>query len=208
MATHTIDMNTWPRAGLFKLFRGYDKPQYALTSRIDVSHLLARKADGISSYRACLWAIGVGIHAVPELCMRFRGDTVVRHDAISLSMTVSRPNGSFGYGYVPHHADFAAYDADSAKRIAAVAAGENLGANNGEADDVAYASCLPWLDYTAFNNALSGPDDCIPRVSWGKFVDHGTKTDMAMTLEVHHALVDGAHIGAYFAAVQTALDSI
>jgi chloramphenicol O-acetyltransferase type A len=39
-------------------------------------------------------------------------------------------------------------------------------------------------------------------------VEHGTKTDMAMTLEVHHALVDGAHIGAYFAAVQTALDSI
>ena len=67
---------------------------------------------------------------------------------------------------------------------------------------------MPWLDYTSINNALPGPDDCIPRVSWGKFVDQGRRWDMAMTLEVHHALVDGAQVGAYFAAVQAALDKV
>ena len=64
---------------------------------------------------------------------------------------------------------------------------------------------MPWLDYTAINNALPGPQDCIPRVTWGRIVDHGGRFDMAMTLEVHHALVDGAQVGAYFAAVQDAL---
>ena len=64
---------------------------------------------------------------------------------------------------------------------------------------------MPWLDYTAINNALLGPQDCIPRVTWGRIVDHGGRFDMAMTLEVHHALVDGAQVGAYFAAVQDAL---
>ena len=76
------------------------------------------------------------------------------------------------------------------------------------ADDLAYLSCMPWLDYTSINNALPGPDDCIPRITWGKIVERDGRWEMAMTLEVHHALVDGAQVGAYFAAVQDALRAI
>ena len=179
-----------------------------MTSRLDVSHVMARKADGVSPYRACLYAIGAGLHAVPELCMRFRGDKVVRHDMITLSMTVPTDAGSFGYAYVPYIDDFAAFDAQAKSLIDQVAAGGALQANSGERDDLAYLSCKPWLDYTSINNALPGPDDCIPRVSWGKFVNQGERWDMAMTLEVHHALVDGAQVGAYFEAVQGAVDAV
>ena len=208
MTHREIDLQTWPRAAQFRLFRSYQQPHYATTTRLDVTHLMARKADGISPYRACLYAIGAGIHAVPELCTRFRGDTAVAHDLITLSMTVPTDAGSFGYAYVPYVADFAAFYAQAQALIAQVAAGGVLDANSGERDDLAYLSCMPWLDYSSINNALPGPDDCIPRVTWGKFVDHGGRWDMAMTLEVHHALVDGAQVGAYFEAVQSALNAI
>ena len=208
MTHHIVDLDTWPRAAQFQFFRTYEKPHYAVTSRLDVSHLMARKLDGISPYRSCLYAIGTGLHAVPELCMRFRGDQVVRHDMITLSMTVPTRAGSFGYAYVPYVPEFGAFDTQAQDLIAATAAGNVLAPNSGERDDLAYLSCMPWLDYTSINNALPGPDDCIPRVTWGKFVDHGGRWDMAMTLEVHHALVDGAQVGAYFAAVQAALETI
>lgn len=208
MTHRIIDQKIWPRAAQFRLFRSYQQPHYATTTRLDVTHLIARKADGVSPYRACLYAIGAGIHAVPELCMRFRGDTVVAHDIITLSMTVPTEAGSFGYGYVPYVADFAAFDTQAQALIAQVAAGGVLDANSGARDDLAYLSCMPWLDYTSINNALPGPDDCIPRATWGKIVDHGGRWDMAMTLEVHHALVDGAQVGAYFEAVQSALNAI
>ena len=208
MTETLIDLATWPRAAQFHFFRTYERPHYATTTRMDVTRLMARKADGVSPYRACLYAIGAGIHAVPELTMRFRGDRVVAHDMITLSMTVPTHAGSFGYGYVPFVADFATFEAQAKRLIDAVAAGGALDANSGERDDLAYLSCMPWLDYTAINNALPGPDDCIPRISWGKFVDQRDRWDMAMTLEVHHALVDGVQVGAYFAAVQAALDTI
>ncbi|SEV95147.1 chloramphenicol O-acetyltransferase type A [Cognatiyoonia koreensis] len=203
----TIDQDTWPRAAQFRLFRTYARPHYAVTSRLDVTHLLSRKAD-VSPYRACLWAIGCGLHMVPELLMRFRGEEVVQHDQIALSMTVPTAAGSFNYAYVPFLPEFAAFDAQAKDLIAAAAGADDLGANRGEIDAVAYLSCMPWLDYSSINNALPGPDDCIPRVSWGKFVEEGARWRMAMTLEVHHALVDGQHVGAYFAAVQGALDQI
>jgi chloramphenicol O-acetyltransferase type A len=209
-ASHLVDLKTWPRADQFRFFRTYEKPHYAVTSRVDVTHALARRAQaGISSYRACLYAIGAGIHAIPELCMRFRGDQVTQYDRIDLSMTVPLPDGNFRYAYVPFDPDFAAFDVRAAAIIAAVAADGTLNANTGQRDDLAYLSCMPWLDYTSINNALPHAQDCIPRVSWGKFVQGADgRWSMAMTIEVHHALVDGRQVGGYFAAVQAAMGAV
>ena len=208
MTQQIIDLEAWPRAAQFRLFRTYQQPHYATTTRLNVTHLMSRKTDGISAYRGCLFAIGAGLHQVPELCMRFRGDQVVAHEMITLSMTVPTDKGSFGYAYVPFLADYRAFDEQAKSLIEAVAAGGILDANSGERDDLAYLSCMPWLDYTSINNALPGPDDCIPRITWGKIVERDGRWEMAMTLEVHHALVDGAQVGAYFAAVQDALRAI
>lgn len=208
MTSRIVELETWPRAAQFHFFRTYQQPHYATTTRLDVTHLMGRKTDGVSPYRGCLYAIGAGLHAVPELCMRFRGDVVVAHDMVTLSMTVPTAAGSFGYAYVPFVAEFDAFDAQAKSLIDAVARGDALQANSGERDDLAYLSCMPWLDYTSINNALPGPDDCIPRVTWGKIVNAGTRWEMAMTLEVHHALVDGAQVGAYFTAVLGALQEI
>jgi chloramphenicol O-acetyltransferase type A len=163
----------------------------------------------VSVYRASLFAIGAGLHKAPAMLMRFRGDVVVRHDTILMSMTVPNEKGSFNFAYVPFQDDFAAFDPLCRDRIAAAARGSDFAANTGQRDDLSYLSCLPWLDYTSLNNALPGADDCIPRVSWGKIVqDHDGRWRMAMTVEVHHALVDGADVGEYFAAVQETLDTL
>ncbi len=209
MAERVVDLSGWARADQFRFFKSYERPHFAVTSRIDISSLLRRsREEGRSSYRACLQAIGTGIHAVPELCMRFRGDAVVAHDKVDLSMTVPLANGNFRYAYVPFHPELETFDKIAADIIAKVAEGGDLNANSGTRDDVAYLSCMPWLDFTSINNALPGPQDCIPRVSWGKFVEgeHG-RWSMAMTIEVHHALVDGRQVGDYFAAVQSAADA-
>ncbi len=207
---HLVDLTTWPRAEQFELFRTYDRPHFSVTSRLDMTDVMERlKPVGVSPYRASLYAIGAGLHAVPELMMRFRGDTVVRHDAVELSMTVPTQAGSFAFAYVPFATDFTAFDIQASALIEAAAQGRGLAANKaGERDDLAYLSCMPWLDYTSLNNAMPGPLDCIPRIGWGKIVRVGEHWSMPMTLEVHHALAEGAHVGAYFEGVQTALNGI
>jgi chloramphenicol O-acetyltransferase type A len=207
MAEHIVDLAQWPRAEQFRFFRTYGRPHFAVTSRLDVTALLtAAKASKISSYRAAIHAIGAGIHGVPELRMRFRGDTVIAHDAVALSMTVPTDDGSFRYAYVPWAEEFRVFDPACVALIEA-ARGGALNANSGARDDVAYLSCMPWLDYTALDNALPGPDDCIPRVSWGKWTeDSPGRWRVAMTLQVHHAIVDGRHAGEFFATVQRCFD--
>jgi len=56
---------------------------------------------------------------------------------------------------------------------------------------------------------MPSPDQCIPRVSWGRFVaNQQGRQSMAITIEVHHVLVDGLHVGGFFAAGQGALDAL
>jgi len=209
MSETEIDLDAWPRAAQFQWFRTYERPHYATTSRLDVTHLVGRREnDGVSFYRACLFAVSEGLHAVPELLMRFRGDRVVIHSDIDLSMPVPKPKGGFNYAYLPRVSDFAAFDAAAAKIIADTAAQDDLNPVGATQDAVAFLSCMPWLDYTAINNAMPHKHDCIPRVAWGKFVPEGDRWKMAMTLEVHHALVDGEQVGAFFAKVQQSLDAI
>jgi chloramphenicol O-acetyltransferase type A len=209
MAGRAVDLGTWPRADQFRFFRGFQRPHYAITARVDVTRLLLEaKGRGVSPFRACVYAIGAGVHAVPELRMRFRGDAVTEYDRVELSMAVPLANGNFNYAYVPWQPEVDAFDAVCRDRIDLVRAGQPLAANDGSRDDLAYLSCLPWLDYTSLDNALPHAEDCIPRVSWGRFVEGGGRWSCAMTIQVHHALVDGRQVGAYFAGVQATLDAI
>ena len=209
MTGRPVNLNKWPRRSQFRFFRDFDRPHYAITVRMDVTRLKAlRKEQNLSPFRHVIWAIGAGLHAVPELCMRFRQDRVMQYDRLLLSPTIPLENGDFRYTYLAHNPNRSRFDTHAQEKIAEVRAGAPLNANDGTIDDVAYLSCLPWLDYSSLDNALPGPDDCIPRVSWGKIVPKGEGFDMAMTIQVHHALVDGLQVARFFEATQTALDAV
>jgi chloramphenicol O-acetyltransferase type A len=72
-------------------------------------------------------------------------------------------------------------------------------------DDWFYMSCLPWVDFTAMTNPVDGPDDCVPRVTWGKFVPHSGAWRLSVSVQVHHALVDGLHLGRFYETLQSRL---
>lgn len=206
MTGRPVDLATWPRAETFRFFRGFERPHFATTSRVDVSAVMAaRAANGLSPFRATLHAIGEGLHAVPDLRTRFRGDAVTIYERLRLSPTIAMADGGFRYAYLYWEPDWPAFDREAEAAIAEVRRGGALNPDTGATDDVAYLSCMPWLDYTAVHNALPGRDDCIPRVTWGKIVPKGAGYDMALTIEVHHALVDGRQVGDFFAATAVAL---
>lgn len=207
MTGRPIDLAVWERAEQYKFFRTFERPHYATTVRMDVTALMEnRKSKGLSPFRHTVWAVGVGLHAVPQLCVRFEGDQIIQFDQLILSSTVALDSGEYGYGYYPFDPDRARFDQDCARIMEEVRGKSGLNANDGSMHNIAYLSCLPWLDYTALDNALPHADDCIPRTSWGKIVERDGRFDMAMTLQIHHALADGLHVAQFFEAVGAALN--
>lgn len=208
MAGTPIDLATWDRAETFRFFRGFQRPHFAITARADVSRLMAAKdRSGVSLFRACLWALGAGLNAAPELRTRFRGDDVTLYDRIDVSPVVSMPDGGFRFAYIPWQTDWPAFDRDAEARIADVRKGSGLNPDASTHDGVAYLSPIPWLDFTALSNAMPKPEDNIPRAAWGKIVPKNDGFDMSVGIELHHAIADGRHAGAFFERTAEALSS-
>lgn len=209
MTATPIPLDTWPRRDVLALFRRFAKPQYAVTSRVEVTNILIRRADdpGFSSYLACVHAIGAALHAVPELGQRIRGDQVVQHDRIVLSPTLQFPNGLLGFTYLDWQPEPEAFAAKASISIAETLASGQLRPGVDGDDGVAFLSCQPWLDFTSFDNPLLNSDDSIPRVCWGRYTPDGTgRWTMAVSLQVHHGLLDGIHIAQFFRELQEAAD--
>lgn len=203
-----INLSKWHRAGSYKLFRGFKAPHFSVTFRLDVSRVVAAKSQGLSPFRACLYSIAKGFHEIADLRTRFVPDgRVVQYDRLTLSHTIGMADGSFGYCYVEYDPDWEAFDAASKSEIEEVRGGSVRKANLGTRADMIYLSCLPWLDFTSMTNAMPGPDDCIPRLSWGRFVTGPDgRTTCAFCAEIHHATADGAHVGAAAKVIQDTLD--
>lgn len=205
MAATEIDLGTWPRREALALFRRFQKPQYSVTARLDVTAILKRKAQGaeFSGYLACVHAAGAGLQAVPELRCRIRGDRMVMHDRLRLSPTLQFPDGRLGFTYLDWHPDFAAFAPAARAEINATLARGTLEPGIEGEDGVAFLSCQPWLDFTAFDNPVFDADDTIPRICWGRYTpEPAGHWTMAVALQVHHGMADGAHVAAFFAAMQ------
>ena len=81
--------------------------------------------------------------------------------------------------------------ADAAGERARARAGASI-QEDAEVDSLLFITSLPWLHYSAFVQPTAGPDDCNPRISWGKYApDHRGRLMMPVTILCHHSLVDG-----------------
>jgi chloramphenicol O-acetyltransferase type A len=68
-------------------------------------------------------------------------------------------------------------------------------------------SAIPWVSFTSFNHPMHyHPSDSVPRFAWGKVFTQGERKLMPLDVQGHHALMDGIHMGKYYAAVQGYLD--
>ena len=75
--------------------------------------------------------------------------------------------------------------------------------------EILYISCIPWVRYTHFIRTIEkGGEDNIPRISWGKYVkEKDGRIMMPLSVQVHHALMDGYHVGMFFEKMETYLNS-
>jgi chloramphenicol O-acetyltransferase type A len=208
MSTY-LDTSTWARRDAFEFFRGFDKPYFNVCVRLDVARLkaalTARDGGGLSL--ACYF-IALRLANVHEpFRLRLEGERVRVHDEVHGSTTVLRDDGdSFFFAELEHTMDFAAF---AAKSSAAIDAARTLrAAFEPKPDGMArvYFTTLPWLHFTSFSHARNwGREDSIPRFAFGRAQAEGGRLWMPMSVDVHHALMDGVHVGRYVQGFEAAL---
>jgi chloramphenicol O-acetyltransferase type A len=107
---------------------------------------------------------------------------------------------------VPYLSDFREFS-DEAEQVIAKAKLEACLTTEPERDDLVYMTCIPWVSFTAINHPGNfHPADSIPRIAWGKYFREGERLMMPLSVQGHHALLDGFHVGRYFESIQRLFD--
>ncbi len=204
---HYIDLDRWVRRVHFHLYRGYERPHFSVATDVDVTALYeaSRRPEGPSFILGTLFA---GMHAASvteAFRLRIRGERVWCHDTVSIGCTVLRPDRTFGFGYFPHEASFARFEAAGRAELESARAGTTLLDDAREEDDAyLHSTVLPWIRFTSFTNALRR-DDSVPKLVFGKRFAVDDSWRMPVAVEVHHALVDGIDVGEFLERLQNLL---
>lgn len=204
-----IDLATWPRREIFELFSACDHPFYSVTFELDVTNLKRyTKENGLSFYYSLSYLITEAMESVEAFRIRIRNGRLEVVDELIPSCTDLMPESDcFVIVTLPRGCDMAAF-CRRAKHTARTQ--KTLLDPKSEArDDLIYFSCLPWFSLTGFVTERNlDVDDCIPRVTWGKYQARDGRYILSVTVEVNHRTVDGVHVGKFYEALTKRIETL
>lgn len=204
-----IDINNWQRKELFNFYKDFEIPHFNLCADIEISNLLSVcKQHNISLFSAMVYLVSKTANDIEAFRMRIRGDKVVLHPVVHPSFTVLDEEQNLTFCDVTFSAEAPQFMQRAEQAIKDTKQSSTLNAN-ADPDASLFMSCLPWVKFSSMSHAMRTPphQDSVPRFAWGKYEQQENKTMMPLSVQVHHALADGMHVGEYYQRIQQALDN-
>lgn len=224
---HYLDVASWARREVFEFYRGFDKPYFNICAQLDVTNLLtllkqgrearakggeltAESSEPHPSYPSVsmtyhYFALRIA-NEIEPFRYRLKEGKVLVHDVIHGGTTVLLPNETFTLAYFDYDPDFGKFIDGATRAVEEARSGD--GAFRPRNDDAArvHFTVLPLIAFTSFSHARNwGSEDSVPKIAFGKFVEQNQRRLLPISVEVHHALVDGLHVGRYLERMQEAL---
>jgi chloramphenicol O-acetyltransferase type A len=198
-----INLNTWPRREHFQVFRSFDIPHFNMCANVDLTafYTFVKQSD-ISFNMAIVYILTRAANAIPEFRYRIRGENVIEHEIVHPSSTIMGKGDVFSFCTMEYREKFQDFAARNAEKVARVRKRPRLLEEDQKRDDLLFMTAIPWVTFTSFVHPLVFPVDSVPRFAWGKFFEEGESLKMPLSVQGHHAVMDGLHMGRYFEVVQ------
>jgi chloramphenicol O-acetyltransferase type A len=203
-----VDLNTWERREMFEFFSSYELPRFNLVFDLDVTKLVHdTKQAHRSFYLSLMHLIVLEMNTIENFQYRIDEQGVLLSPITHVSFT-DRMSDEKRFKMVPseflNDRDAFISRAKETSRLQ----GDTFFVPNAEKIlTTVYVTSFPWGKFSGFTHATKlGPKDSVPRISWSQFVDIGDKKILSLSIEVHHALVDGYHVGLLLKQIQDALN--
>ena len=199
MALKLIDLNTWERREFYEHFINEVVCTYSAVVNIDITNLKGQKL-----YPAMIWLLTKTVNDMPEFRTVLTPDGPGIYDDMHPMYTVFNKenknfSGIWSYFSEDYEEFLKRYNADaeeySKSTRYAPKAGTPANAFN--------ISMVPWLEFTAFNiNVFDDGKFLLPIFTMGKFFERDGKRFLPLAIQVHHAVCDGYHMGAFVERLQ------
>ncbi len=203
----TVDIKKWSRYHQYTFFKSYDLPFFNICTELDVTDVVLRcKKHDYSFFISSLYASLYTANDIPEFKYRIKQQEVIEYENIHAGSTVLNEDNTFSFCYFDYCAQFKDFN-NNAKHQMSLSRSGNLALEvKKEALDLIHYSSIPWISFSSFSHARKlDKDDSIPKIVFGKYHEKSGRFFMPLSVEVHHALMDGYHVGQYFSRLQEIL---
>ena len=204
----TINLDGWPRRDHYLFFKEFEYPYFSLCADIDITNFLPLiKAKEISFTAAIMYLVGRVANGIPEFRQRIRDEGPIEHEVVHPSATILSKDDLFTFCTAIYQENFLAFAAEAQQEILRIKAEPSLEEKIKD-DSMLFMTSIPWVSFTGFMHPVKlSPADSVPRFAWGKFREEGQKIVMPLSVQGHHALMDGLHAGLFYEEFQRLLDN-
>lgn len=193
-----LDLDRWKRRDHFELYRHFEHPFFNVCTELDVTEAW-RRSRGPAGPSFFLVSVFLALRAandVEAFRTRVRGDRAWIHDQVSIGPTVLRGDQTFAFARLEPAATFKEFEARSGPAVSEACEIKPLVVTY-PTDNVVYQTTLPWVRFTSFTNAIKDAGDSVPRIAFGKCSEDGDRWKLPVSVEVHHAVVDGLDVARF-----------
>jgi chloramphenicol O-acetyltransferase type A len=193
-----VDIGAWKRKEHFELYRKFANPFFNVCAEVEATRVwqLSQSPTGPSFFLASVFLALRAANEVEAFRRRVRGHGAWIHDRVSITPTVLRADETFAFVRLEPAETFREFEVVSAAAVREACEIKPLVVSH-PTDDMVYQTTLPWVRFTSFSNALKGKDDSVPRIAFGRCSADGGRWNLPVSVEVHHAVVDGVDVAAF-----------
>ena len=210
MSYKKLDIDGWSRKKQYEFFKTYDNPFFNICTSLDVTELIkVSKLQQLPFSICMLYASIATANKIEEFRYRLKDDDVVVYDSIYAGSTLLNDDNTFSFCYFDYFSKFSEFKGFAEKQIELHKQGllEFDGRNNDL--DIVHYSVIPWIEFTSFSHPRNyRTNDSIPKIVFGKYFNKDGRYRLPISVEVHHALMDGYHLGLYFSELQDSLNNL
>ena len=195
-----LDLENWNRKEHFAHFSQMEEPFFGATVEIDCTKAYqTAKNLNTSFFIFYLHKTLVAVNEIENFRYRIAKDKIYINNRIDASATIGREDGTFGFSLIEYNPDFKIFQQNAQAEIERIQNTTGLFTREFNDDNLIHFSAIPWLNFTSLSHArrFAYPDSC-PKISFGKVITSATgKKTFALSVHVHHGLMDGLHVGQF-----------
>jgi len=203
-----IDIDNWKRKDHYKFFKQFDYPHFSISGNVDITNYYKHiKENELPFFISMLYASTKAANGIKEFRQRIREDKVIEHEIINPSFTMMSEDELFSFCTVKFMDDFNEFKSNTLKEMEKTKTNIKI-EDELDQDDLLFITSIPWISFTNLTHPINmNPVDSVPRVAWGKYFEENGKIKLPLSVQAHHAFIDGIHIGQYFNDFQEILDN-
>lgn len=195
-----LNLDTWNRKEHFLFFNQMEEPFFGLTFTVDCTKAYAKSKElGVSFFTYYLHKTLIAVNSIEPFRYRILNNEIYIFDQIDASATIMREDKTFGFSQIEYCSDLYQFAENTKNEISRIQNTTGI-ITRDFSENLIHFSAVPWINFTSFTHvrSFSRPDSC-PKISFGKMIDKNGEKSMAMSINVHHGLLDGYHVGEFVA---------